>query len=175
VVIRTCRDGRKNSAKQLLALHVPSVPFNEEGWRYILEKHCGHLPIKIKAIEEGTLVPVKNVLFSVENTDPQCYWLVGYLETLLVQVWYPSTVATFSHEMKKLIRLNLIETADSTESLPFKLHDFGFRGVSSVESAGIGGCAHLVNFLGTDTIQALVVAKQFYDSNCAGYSVPASG
>lgn len=120
------------------------------------------------------MVPVKNVLFSVENTDPECYWLVGYLETLLVQVWYPSTVATFSHEMKKLIRLNLAETSDSLDSLPFKLHDFGFRGVSSVESAGIGGCAHLVNFLGTDTIQALVVAKRFYGSNCAGYSVPAS-
>ena len=77
--------------------------------------------------------------------------------------------------MKKLIRLNLAETSDSLDSLPFKLHDFGFRGVSSVESAGIGGCAHLVNFLGTDTIQALVVAKRFYGSNCAGYSVPASG
>ena len=77
--------------------------------------------------------------------------------------------------MKKIIHSNLIATADSTDSLPFKLHDFGFRGVSSVESAGIGGCAHLVNFAGTDTIQALVVARNFYGSQCAGFSVPASG
>ena len=72
----------------MLSLHVNSVPFNEDGWRYILEKHNGHLPIKIKAVPEGTVVPTKNVLFSVENTDPECYWLVGYLETLLVQVNY---------------------------------------------------------------------------------------
>ena len=75
-----------NKAKELLSMHVPSVPFNEEGWRYILEEHNGHLPIKIKAIPEGTVLPTKNILFSVENTDPKCHWLVGYLETLLVQV-----------------------------------------------------------------------------------------
>ena len=75
-----------NKAKEILSMHVPSVPFNEEGWRYILKEHNGHLPIKIKAIPEGTVLPTKNILFSVENTDPKCYWLVGYLETLLVQV-----------------------------------------------------------------------------------------
>ena len=70
----------------MLGLHVSTVPFNEAGWRYIIEHHGGRLPIKIKAVPEGTSVPVKNVLFSVENTDPNCYWLVGYLETILVQV-----------------------------------------------------------------------------------------
>lgn len=155
--------------------HLPSVPFNESGWRYILEKHDGRLPIKIRAIKEGTVIPVKNILFSVENTDPECYWLVGYLETLFVQVWYPCTVATFSHEMKKTIRSSLLETSETTEGLTFQLHDFGFRGVSSVESAGIGGVAHLVNFRGTDTIQSLVVARKYYDCQIAGFSVPASG
>jgi len=163
-----------NKAKEILSMHVPSVPFNEEGWRYILEEHNGHLPIKIKAIPEGTVLPTKNILFSVENTDPKCYWLVGYLETLLVQTWYPCTVATFSHEMKKRIKRKLDKTADSDAGIDFQLHDFGFRGVSSVESAGIGGCAHLVNFKGTDTMQALLVARNYYQAECAGFSVPAS-
>jgi len=153
---------------------MPTVPFNEEGWRYILEKHDGHLPIKIKAVPEGTVVPVKNVLFTVESTDPACFWLVGYLETLLVQVWYPCTVATFSFEMKRRLKHKLDKTAETSAGIDFQLHDFGFRGVSSVESAGIGGAAHLTSFKGTDTIQALLVARNYYHAECAGFSVPAS-
>ena len=90
-------------------------------------------------------------------------------------MWYPCTVGTFSYEMKKNIRSSLVETADSLDGIDFQLHDFGFRGVSSVESAGIGGAAHLVNFKGTDTMQALVVARKYYGSKIAGFSVPASG
>lgn len=170
----TCYYRREDSAKEILSLHLPSVPFDEDGWRYILEHHGGKLPIKIKAVQEGSIIPVKNILFSVENTDPKCFWLVGYLETLLVQVWYPCTVATFSYEMKKNIRSSLQETSDSLDGIDFQLHDFGFRGVSSVESAGIGGAAHLVNFKGTDTMQALIVARKYYGSEIAGFSVPAS-
>lgn len=107
------------------------------------------------------------------NTDPNCYWLSNYLETLLVQVWYPMTVCTNSREQKRVILKYLDETGDPS-LLGFKLHDFGFRGVSSVESAGIGGCAHLVNFLGTDTLAALVVGREYYNEDCAGFSVPAS-
>lgn len=165
---------RIQEAKELLSLHVSSVPFNEAGWRYILEHHGGKLPIKIKAVPEGTSVPVKNVLFSVENTDPKCYWLVGYLETIMVQCWYPCTVASYSREMKKSIYAALQQSSDSMANLDFQLHDFGFRGVSSVESAGIGACANLINFHGTDTIAGLVVARNYYGSKCAGYSVPAS-
>ena len=75
-----------SSAKDFLSAHLPSVPFHEEGWRYILKEHGGKLPIRVKAVPEGYSLPVKNILFSVENTDPKCYWLVGYLETILVQV-----------------------------------------------------------------------------------------
>ncbi|XP_065829024.1 nicotinamide phosphoribosyltransferase-like [Oscarella lobularis] len=148
--------------------------FNEEGWTYIVEKHGGRLPIVIKAIPEGTVVPYKNVLFTVENTDPKCYWLANYLETLLVQVWYPMTVATNSRAQKEVIAKYLIETADSVEGLPFKLHDFGYRGATSVESAGIGGSAHLVNFSGTDTIAGIIFARDYYGCPMAGFSIPAA-
>jgi len=152
--------------------------FNREAWEYILKQHGGHLPVVIKAVPEGTVLPYKNVLFTLENTDPKCFWLTNYLETLLVQVWYATTVCTQSREMKKIIMRFLKETgsADVIEGggQLFKMHDFGFRGVSSVESAATGGGAHLVNFLGTDTMPALVMLKKFYSEPCAGFSIPAS-
>lgn len=160
-------------AKQFWNAHFGNQLFNEKGWRHILEKHDGKLPISIKAIKEGTVIGTRNVLMTVENTDPECFWLTNFLETLLVQIWYPTTVATLSREIKKIILKSLQETGDPT-SISFKLHDFGFRGVSSVESAGIGGCAHLVNFMGTDTAQALIVAKNFYKEEMAGFSIPAA-
>lgn len=147
--------------------------FNRAGWDYIVEKHNGKLPIRIKAVAEGTVVKTSNVLMTVENTDPECFWLTNYLETLLSQVWYPTTVATLSREMKKLIARYLDKTGDPN-LINFKLHDFGFRGVSSVESAGLGGAAHLVNFMGTDTVAGLVLAKKHYKAGMAGFSIPAS-
>lgn len=147
--------------------------FNKAGWEYILEKHGGKLPVKIKAVPEGTVVPTSNILMSIENTDPNCYWLTNYLETILSQIWYPTTVATLSREMKKLILKYLDKTGDPS-LISFKLHDFGFRGVSSIESAGIGGAAHLVNFMGTDTVAALILANKTYKAGMAGFSIPAS-
>ncbi|GFN88927.1 nicotinamide phosphoribosyltransferase-like [Plakobranchus ocellatus] len=161
-------------AKELYELHFGQDIFNEEGWNYILEHHNGYLPLRIKAVPEGTVLPTKNVLFTVENTDPKCFWLTNYFETVLVQAWYPMTVATNSRYQKEIIAKYLHETADSLAGLPFKLHDFGFRGCSSVESAGIGGTAHLVNFVGTDTISALTTARKYYGCHIAGFSIPAA-
>jgi len=147
--------------------------FNREAWEYIVTEHDGKLPIRIKAVPEGTVVKVSNTMMSVEATDPKCYWLTNYMETVLSQVWYGSTVATYSREIKKVINQYLEKTGD-TSGINFKLHDFGFRGVSSVESSGVGGAAHLVNFMGTDTLSALVVARKNYSSDIAGFSIPAS-
>lgn len=149
--------------------------FNEEGWLYILEKYGGQLPVIIKAVPEGQILPEANACMTVENTDPKCFWLVNFLETLLVQVWYPMTVATNSREQKKILAAYLQETGDpSSENLEFKLHDFGFRGVSSVESAALGGAAHLTQFLGSDTIAGITMARDYYGEPCAGFSIPAS-
>lgn len=151
------------------------VPFNFEGWMYIVNNHNGLLPVTIRAVEEGTPVPLSNVLFTVENTDPECFWLTSYLETdILRAVWYGSTVATISRECKRIIKAGLEKTADNLDGLPFKLHDFGFRGVSSFESAAIGGAAHLINFMGTDTIAGIGHAMDYYDADVCGYSIPAA-
>lgn len=160
-------------AKALCDAHVGPGIFNEKGWTRLLEKHGGRLPVRIRAVPEGTVVPVSNILMSIENTDDEFPWLTNYLETLLVQVWYSSTVATQSRAMKKTILKYLRETGDPA-GIDFKLHDFGFRGVSSVESAGLGAAAHLVNFKGTDTVRGLEIASRFYGEPMAGFSIPAS-
>ena len=147
--------------------------FHRVGWEQILSKHGGRLPVVIRAVPEGTVVPVSNVLMTIENTDPDCYWLTNYLETLLVQVWYASTVATQSREMKRTILKSLQATGDP-KLIDFKLHDFGFRGVSSVETAAVGGAAHLVNFKGTDTVPGLLMASEYYGEPMAGFSIPAA-
>jgi nicotinamide phosphoribosyltransferase len=151
-------------------------PFNKKGWQHILDRHKGVLPLIIKAVPEGTVMPTKNVMVTVENTDPDCYWLTSYIETALLRsVWYPSTIATNSFLTKQIIKEYLDKTSDNPESeILFKLHDFGARGVNSLESAGIGGASHLVNFMGTDTISGVLTAMEYYDSDVCGFSIPAS-
>lgn len=160
-----------NQAEEIITAH--GEPFYREGWDYILNKHNGRLPVEIKAAPEGSVIPTSNVLLTIVNTDPKCWWLTSFLETALLRaIWYPTSVATNSREIKKVINEYLERTGDPS-SIPFKLHDFGARGVSSSESAGIGGAAHLVNFMGTDTVEALLFARRYYGVDMAGYSIPA--
>lgn len=160
-----------NEAEAIITAH--GEPFNREGWKYIVDKHKGFLPVEIRAVAEGTVVPTRNVLATIVNTDPKCFWLTSFLETALLRaIWYPTTVATNSREIKKVILDALIRTGDPS-TIDFKLHDFGARGVSSLESAGIGGAAHLVNFMGTDTVEALLFARRYYNADMAGFSIPA--
>lgn len=148
-------------------------PFYREGWKYIVDVYNGYLPVIIKAAPEGLVLPVGSVLLTIENTDPKCYWLTSFLETALLRaVWYPTTVATNSYRCKQLILSHLEDTGD-VSSIDFKLHDFGARGVSSLESAGLGGSAHLINFLGTDTVTGLLYARKYYNADMAGFSIPA--
>ncbi|SIT41202.1 putative pre-B cell enhancing-factor related protein [Paraburkholderia ribeironis] len=149
-------------------------PFNEAGWRYIVEQCGGYLPVQIRAVPEGSVVPTHNVLVTVECDDPQVFWLASYLETMLMRVWYPITVATQSWHLRKTIRAYLQKSSDDLSQLPFKLHDFGARGVSSAESAAIGGAAHLVSFMGSDTVFGVVAANHYYNETMAAFSVPAA-
>jgi nicotinamide phosphoribosyltransferase len=151
------------------------VPFNREGWFALLSEHGGTLPLRIKAVPEGSVVPTHNALLTCENTDPRFPWLVGWFESQLMRLWYPITVATISWQIKKTILEYLNETSDAPAAeIPFKLHDFGARGVSSRESAGIGGMAHLVNFQGSDTIEGIRFANHYYSHPMAAFSIPAA-
>ena len=151
--------------------------FDKTKFQYILDKYNGHLPVKIKAVTEGTAVPTSNVLMTIENTDPECYWLTNFLETLLMQVWYPCTVATLSNQIRKVVTRFYSETATegAEAGIDFVLNDFGFRGVSSVESAKIGGAAHLINFSGSDNLAGSGMAINYYNAQKVyGLSIPAT-
>lgn len=163
-------------AKTIIDAHMGPGIFNEEGWRYISKKHGGKLPVEICAVPEGSVNDIGTVLFTVHATDPECAWLPRYLETVLSQVWYGSTVATLSRQVKLDYADHMMATLGNTDGIEFKLHDFGCRGVSSMESAELGGLAHLVNFMGTDTIPALAAARDYYDADLStlAFSVPAS-
>ena len=145
------------------------------GWQYIIDQYDGRLPILIEALPEGTLAPVSVPQLRIENTDPNCYWLVSYLETRLLRaIWYASTVGSLSHYVVGRIRDRLALTDGSDAGAEFKLHDFGARGATSNAAAGIGGAAHLVNSFGTDTLAGLVYARNYYGADMAGFSIPAS-
>lgn len=144
--------------------------YDSTKFQYIVEEHGGKLPIKIMAVPEGTVVGTKNVLMTIENTDPKCYWLTNFLESMMLQVWYPITVATLSREVKKIVLKAYQDTSDlPTEVVDFvsefTLNDFGLRGVSSVQSARNGGSAHAVNFMGSDNLAAVSCIKEHYNTN----------
>jgi len=168
-------DQQIDMAKTIVESHMgrPGL-FNEEGWRYIVREHGGRLPLKISAIPEGTRITAHNALVTVVNTDPKCYWLVNYMETALMRVWYPITVATLSRNIRTVLE-RYLELTGSPELIDFMLQDFGSRGSTSRESASIGGAAHLVNFKGSDTMVAIPFLMKYYGATTMpAFSVPAS-
>ncbi|MBS1794997.1 MAG: nicotinate phosphoribosyltransferase [Acidobacteria bacterium] len=165
--------GMVEEAREVITAH--GEPFNYDGWTRLIEKHGGKLPLRIRAVPEGSVVPLHNVLMTVETTDDEFAWLGSWFETQLMRVWYAITVCSQSFQIKKDVYKVLRETADDPDAeISFKVHDFGARGVSSQETAAIGGAAHLVNFLGTDTMAALLLHRRFYHAPMAGFSIPAA-
>jgi nicotinic acid phosphoribosyltransferase len=165
-------------SKRTISDFFGNINFNkkeyERRWNYIVEKYDGHLPLRIRSVREGTSVPTSNVLMTIQETDPNCYWLTNFVESVLVQTWYGSTVATQSRSMKKTI-LEFLHKTGTPELIDYFLVDFGLRGVSSIETAGVGGAAHLVNFKATDNIPGYSLAKVFYNApKDVGSSIPAS-
>jgi nicotinamide phosphoribosyltransferase len=163
-----------DEADEFFAAH--GEPFHREGWLHILAAHGGRLPVEIKAAPEGLAIDTHNVLLTIVNTDPHCFWLPNYLETALLRaIWYPTTVCTVSFKiaiLQALSRSSDLPAGDNPSA--FKLHDFGARGATSQESAALAGMAHLVNFMGTDTVEGVLAARRAYDEPMAGFSIPAA-
>lgn len=162
-------------AEKIFNLHFNSTnSFNRAGWEYILNKHDGYLPLRIKAVPEGTVVPVSNILMSVENTDPEnCAWLTNYVESVLMKVWYPTTVAANSYSIKKMLKKHFEKTSDNMALLDYACHGFGYRAATSEDASEIGDMAHITNFSGTDTIPAIVCAIEYYNHDIDKSGIPA--
>jgi nicotinamide phosphoribosyltransferase len=148
-------------------------PFDLKGWLYIVQELGGKLPIEIRAVEEGTLIPVKNVQMVITSTDVRVPWIAGWMETFLLKLWYSINIATKSFYIKKTLTEFGKKYADSNWNPDFAYHNFGDRGSTCVEAAAIGGVAHLSCFMGTDNFNSLRYANHFYgDSTFKGYHLP---
>lgn len=152
-------------------------PFNSNGFMKIVEKYDGFLPITIKAVPEGVVIPNKNVLFTVELTenDADLFWLPSWVETFLMRVWFPTNVATRSYHVKEML-LEMAKKTTENPNVDFQFHNFGSRGTNTPEGAALGGLAHLTCFKGTDNFIALKYAHEIYNEpiETIGYSIPAS-
>jgi nicotinamide phosphoribosyltransferase len=139
----------------------------------------GHLPVHIKALDEGTLVPIGIPMFTIVNTNKNFGWVTNMLETLIsCEMWKPITVATIAYEYAKLCKKFASGTCDNEEHIPFQCHDFSMRGLSGVHDASVVGSAHLTSFAGTDTPLAIDRLEDYYgadsDTQLVGASVPAT-
>lgn len=149
--------------------------FDRDLWLGVLNDHGGFLPVEIEAVPEGTVLPIKNVLVQVINTDPKYWWATSFFETALLRaIWYPTTIGTISWMAKQQVIEAFARTSDNPHLVRHILHDYGARGVSSMESAALGGLAHLVNFSQSDTVPGILAAKKYYNAVAPSNSGPNS-
>jgi len=136
----------------------------------------GYLPLKIKALEEGSRVNIKVPMFTVVNTIPEFFWLTNYIETSIsAEIWKPCTTATLAYEYKRLLTEYAIKTGAPLDTIAIQAHDFSFRGMSGAEDAALAGLGHLASFMGTDSVAAIDYAEDYYNATeVVGVSVPAT-
>lgn len=124
----------------------------------------GYLPIHVKGIEEGTLVPIKVPVLTIYNTHPKFYWVTNYLETILSNLlWKPMTSATIAHTYRKVLT-KWQEKTDEEKGwfIDWQGHDFSMRGMDSVEAVISSGLGHLTSFSGSDSLPTIYGARKFY-------------
>lgn len=143
---------------------------------HIEELHVlGYLPIEIKSLEEGELVPMRVACVTIVNTNPKFYWLTNFIETLFsCSVWQASTSATIAYEYRRMFNFFADETGMPEEFVQWQGHDFSMRGMSSLESAVMSGMGHLLSFTGSDTIPAILGHEEYYNADVTKELVSAS-
>lgn len=175
VLARAAKAKDVKRMRRIIKKHLGKDLFNFDGWMTIVTELHGKLPLRIRAVKEGTIVPIHNVIMTIENTDPRFAWLSGYIEPFILRsIWHPTNVSTLSFELKKLIYSYLNKTTDDSiidEILPSRMHDFSARGDAG-DYAAENMYVHGYNFAGTDTIEALVTAEDIF-GDFDQYSVPA--
>ena len=139
----------------------------------------GYLPLKIDALPEGTLTPIRVPMFTIENTLPEFYWLTNFVETIMsTEIWKPMTSATIALQYRKICEKWAEKTCDDTSHIDFQGHDFSMRGMAGVDAACSSGAGHLLSFKGTDTIPAVLWLEKYYNADCEkeliGTSIPAT-
>lgn len=125
----------------------------------------GYIPLEIKALPEGTAVPLRTPMFTVRNTHPDFFWLPNFIETIIsASLWQGCVSATIAREYRKILDLYAMMTGADADFVDWQAHDFSFRGMSSLESAELSGGAHLLSFTGTDTVPAIAWLQRYYNA-----------
>lgn len=138
--------------------------------------NLGYLPIEIKALPEGSHVPLRVPMFTIVNTIPEFFWVPNMIESLLsCELWHACTSATIAYQYRKLLQSFSNQTCDNDDHLDYQAHDFSFRGLSSLDAVKSVGMGHLLSFRGTDSIPAIMAASEYYHAPLnIGCSVPAT-
>lgn len=139
----------------------------------------GYLPIKITALPEGAKVPLRVPMLTIENTIPEFFWVTNYLETIMsAELWLPSTSATLANKYREILEYWADKTVGNRNHVQFQGHDFSMRGMTSLHSSATSGAGHLLSFVGTDTIPAIMYHEKFYNADIenelVGTSIPAT-
>jgi nicotinamide phosphoribosyltransferase len=123
----------------------------------------GYIPLEIKAVPEGTVMPTGNVLLTITNTHPDFFWCVGFFESLILKVWDAISTASCSYTYLRTTKGFYEKTCDSLDGLEYAVHDFGYRGCSSEAQAALTGLGHLLSFNGSDTVPAREFGMSYYN------------
>lgn len=139
----------------------------------------GYLPLKITALPEGTLTPIRVPMFTIENTKPEFYWLTNFIETILsTEIWKPMTSATIALQYRKILEKWAEKTCDDNSHVDFQGHDFSLRGMVGLNGGSSSGAGHLLSFKGTDTVPAVLWLETYYNADnsnsSVGVSIPAT-
>ncbi|ENU26076.1 nicotinate phosphoribosyltransferase [Acinetobacter modestus] len=136
----------------------------------------GYLPLKIKALPEGSRVNIKVPVLTIINTDPNFFWLTNYIETVLsAELWKSCTTASIAYEYKRLLTQYAEKTGAALDFVPVQGHDFSSRGMSGIYDAAQSGVGHLTSFIGTDSVAYIDYAEEYYNATgVVGVSVPAT-
>lgn len=164
-----------DAAELFSEAHFGRKLFDRKGWEKVVNVYGGKLPLIIRSVPEGMPVRGGQPIYTVTVLDPDLFWMSAAFETLIQRgVWYPTTIATMDHSIKSDIKSRYVKTGADMNLLPFALHDFGGRGVTCAEQAEIGGAAHLVHFMGSDTVEGVLAANFFYKDTMSAFSVYAT-
>ena len=139
----------------------------------------GYLPLKISALDEGTMCPIRVPMLTIENTLSEFYWLTNFVETIMsTEIWKPMTSATIAYQYRKIVEKWADKTCDNKEHIPYQGHDFSLRGMAGLDGGITSGAGHLTCFKGTDTIPAIMFLETYYNADSSkeqiASSIPAS-
>ncbi|MDO3665034.1 nicotinate phosphoribosyltransferase [Acinetobacter higginsii] len=181
-LIETWNEGFFNQAKAKVVAAYKRRMDNALGEGAVPVEHIealhdlGYLPLKIKALPEGSRVNIKVPVLTIINTDPNFFWLTNYIETVLsAELWKSCTTASIAYEYKRLLTQYAEKTGAPLDFVAVQGHDFSSRGMSGIYDAAQSGVGHLTSFIGTDSVASIDYAEEYYNATgVVGVSVPAT-